>query len=66
MDKPLLRRQEFDAITAGWGSDSAEDLEARILLTNEFQEMGTGFTSAETKIMRAMTNRLEALKEKVS
>lgn len=49
------RRPEFDAIADGWGSDTIQDLTARMELLVEFQNANGGTLSlAEDKVMRAM------------
>lgn len=58
--KPHERRAEFDAITMGWGSDSKEDLAARIQLATDWMQSIGGkpmLTDAERKVLAAMWGR---------
>lgn len=59
--KPHQRREEFDAITSGWGSDGLEDLTARAELMVEFYRNGSGYTAAELKVANALEKRLREL-----
>lgn len=51
------RREQFDLIVQGWGSDNRADLEARIDLAKEFQDQSGPFSGPEAKIVRAMEAR---------
>lgn len=60
-DKPPLRRQEFDSLTAGWGADSFDDLMARCQLLAEWWRDYMPLSMAELKMARAMSQRLRML-----
>lgn len=53
-----VRRQEFDSIVEGWGSDDLDDLIARVELLREFWAKHMPLTPAEHKIARAIIKRL--------
>ena len=57
------RRAEFDGITTGWGSDDADLLATRILVTEDWvRENGGTLMTAEQRTVTAMTKRLEQLR----
>ncbi len=51
------RRPEFDSLVQGWGSDSFEDLSARIELAAEWTLANKPLKPAEEKIVTAMIAR---------
>lgn len=59
--KPNKTREEFDALTQGWGADGVEDLTARCELLVEYYRHWSGYTAAELKIANAMERHLRDL-----
>lgn len=55
------RRQGFEDITAGWGSDDLDDLTARVELLLGWWKANFPLQPAEHKVARAMTKRLGEL-----
>lgn len=56
------RRKEFDDIVAGWGSDSADDLSARIAWAEEWLGKHGSTSDAEQKTITAMHSRLDQIR----
>lgn len=59
--RPHQRREEFDLITIGWGSDNLEDLTARAELMVEYYRKLGGYTAAELKVANAIEKRIREL-----
>ena len=56
-----VRREEFENLTRGWGTDSFDDLMARCQLLADWWKGNFPLTMAEMKVTRAMTGRLRNL-----
>ncbi len=56
--KPVPRRKAFDDITMGWGSDSRDELMARMELLVPWWVENFPLVEAEHKVARAMHRRM--------